>query len=73
MEPGQIGRLNLSIGLMREGTVSERNGDKARFGRERRHKILRRQRTRELRKALETKPPSTTSAEPLEGEASPGC
>jgi hypothetical protein len=35
--------------------VSARNGDKARFGRERRRKILRRKRTRELRKALETK------------------
>ena len=44
---------------MREGTVSERNGDKARFGRERRHKILRRKRTRELRKALEMKEQAT--------------
>jgi hypothetical protein len=33
--------------------MSERNGDKARFGRERRAKILRRKRTREFRKALE--------------------
>lgn len=32
--------------------VSERNGDKARFGRERKKKILRRKRSRELRKAL---------------------
>lgn len=31
--------------------MSERNGDKARFGRERRRKILRRKRTLELRKA----------------------
>jgi len=35
--------------------MSERNGDKARFGRERRQKILRRKQTRESRKALETK------------------
>ena len=33
--------------------MSERSGDKARFGRERRAKILRRKRTREFRKALE--------------------
>jgi hypothetical protein len=39
--------------------VSERNGDKARFGRERRRKILRRKRTRELRKALEMKQQAT--------------
>jgi hypothetical protein len=35
--------------------VSERNGDKARFGRERRRKTLLRKRARELRKALEAK------------------
>ena len=33
--------------------MSERNGDRARFGRERQRKILRRQRIRELRKALD--------------------
>ena len=32
--------------------MSERNGDKARFGRERQRKILRRQRVRELRHRL---------------------
>ena len=32
--------------------MSERNGDKAKFGRERLRKIVRRQRTRELRKQL---------------------
>jgi hypothetical protein len=33
MEPRQISsRLNLGIGLSREGTALERNGDKARFG-----------------------------------------
>jgi predicted ribosome-associated RNA-binding protein Tma20 len=35
--------------------MSERNGDKARFGRERRQRILRQKQTRESRKALETK------------------
>jgi hypothetical protein len=39
--------------------VSKRNGDKARFGRERRRKILRRKRTRELRKSLEMKQEAT--------------
>jgi len=39
--------------------VSERNGDKARFGRGRSRKILRRKRTRELRKALEMKQQAT--------------
>ncbi|HEV2494935.1 MAG TPA: hypothetical protein VG204_17875 [Terriglobia bacterium] len=33
--------------------MSERTGDKARFGRERRAKILRRKRARDFRKALE--------------------
>ncbi len=42
--------------------MSERNGDKARFGRLRKRKILERKRTRELRKALETKQPSATNA-----------
>ena len=34
--------------------MSERNGDKSRFGRLRRQKILRRKQSRELRKVLET-------------------
>jgi len=42
--------------------MSERNGDKARFGRERRRKILRRKLTRELRRALETKRSTATVA-----------
>ena len=64
MGPGQINSgLNLNIGLTKEATVSERNGDKARFGRERRRKILRRKLTREVRKALETKQTSPTNAE----------
>ncbi|MFI5174041.1 MAG: hypothetical protein ACHQKY_04235 [Terriglobia bacterium] len=44
--------------------MSERNGDKARFGRERKHKIVQRMRARRLRKGLEnisTKKASTGS------------
>jgi hypothetical protein len=37
--------------------MSKRNGDKARFGRERKRKIYERKRIRELRKALENDPP----------------
>jgi hypothetical protein len=39
--------------------MSERNGDKARFHRERERKILRRQRVREVRKALGQKSKAT--------------
>jgi len=39
--------------------MSERNGDKARFRRERQRKIARRQRTRELRKQLGLRLPET--------------
>lgn len=42
--------------------MSERNGDKARFGRERKRKILERKRIRELRKALENNPTRTKTA-----------
>jgi hypothetical protein len=35
--------------------MSKRNGDKARFDRERKKKMLRRKRSRELREALENK------------------
>jgi hypothetical protein len=48
--------------------MSERNGDKARFGRERRAKILRRKRTREFRKELEIRQqatPAPISSKPL--------
>jgi hypothetical protein len=38
-----------------EEIVSERNGDKARFNRERKKKILLRKRSRELRTALKNK------------------
>ena len=34
--------------------MSERNGDKARFGRRRREKLVQRKRSRELRKAMGT-------------------
>jgi len=36
--------------------MSKRNGDKARFGRERKRKILERKRIRELRLALQNNP-----------------
>ena len=49
-----------------ETAVSARNGDKARFGRERRRKLLRRSRIRELRKALENK--AGTGAKPTSGD-----
>ena len=42
--------------------MSERNGDKARFGRERKRKILERKRIRGLRKWLEDKPRRTALA-----------
>jgi hypothetical protein len=46
--------------------MSQRNGDKARFGRERQKKMLRRLRSRELRKitnARATEPAETNPAE----------
>ncbi len=54
----------LTMGFAEEGTMSERNGDKARFGREHWRKTLRRKCTRELRKVLETKLPIATSPVP---------
>ncbi len=42
--------------------MSERNGDKARFGRERKRKILERKRIRELREWLEDSPRRTALA-----------
>lgn len=47
--------------------MSERNGDKAKFGRERRHKILMRERAREVRAALIKK-----TAEKVRDEAKSG-
>jgi hypothetical protein len=40
--------------------MSERNGDKARFGRERKRKIRSRKRVREVRLALVSKPPKAS-------------
>jgi len=54
-----------------EGTVSQRNGDKARFGRERKRKVLRRESIRGIRKALEKKVPRATIAG-LEDKPTPG-
>jgi len=45
-------------GAGRGGTVSARNGDKARFGRARKEKVRRRKLAREARIALETKQPA---------------
>jgi len=51
--------------------MSVRNGDKARFGRERKRRISERKRIRELRKALENDAPRPTLAAPeLVGVAS---
>jgi hypothetical protein len=52
--------------LVKEGIVSEKHGDKARFDRERKKKILRRERTRELKKELllENKTARSASAGP---------
>ena len=44
--------------------MSVRNGDKARFGRERKRKIHERQRIRELRKAMESRASRPTLAAP---------
>jgi hypothetical protein len=55
MGPSQIScRLIRKPGHASEEVVSERNGDKSRFGRLRKQKILQRKRSRELRMALET-------------------
>ena len=45
--------LDSAGGFTTEGDMSERTGDKARFHRLRKRKILRRTRVREVRKALE--------------------
>ena len=44
--------------------MSKRNGDKARFQREQKKKVLRRERTQEARKALANKITETTSPKP---------
>ena len=45
----------------RSNCLSERNGDKSRFGRLRKKKILRRKRNRELREALSAPGPRVTA------------
>jgi hypothetical protein len=42
--------------------MSERNGDKARFGRDRKRKLVNRKRVREFRLALENKSPKSAPA-----------
>ena len=44
--------------------MSKRNGDKARYQREQKKKVLRRERSQEVRKALADKIIETTSAKP---------
>ncbi len=52
--------------------MSVRNGDKARFGRLRKQKILLRKRTREMRGAMENKTARTAiAASEYEGTSSP--
>ena len=51
--------------------MSARNGDKARFGRERQRKLLRRVRSRELRKALENKAGTGTKVTSGDGPKAP--
>ena len=56
MGSSQVGRhLNRSAEFAKEEVMSERNGDKARFGRLRKRKILLRKRSREMRDAMESK------------------
>ena len=44
--------------------MSKRNGDKARYQREQKKKVMRRERSQELRKALANKITETTSTKP---------
>ena len=65
MAAGQTcGRLNGRTELVREGSVSQRNGDKARFNRLRKSKIFRRKTIREFRKTLENNATRPTLAAP---------
>jgi len=48
--------------------MSKRNGDKARYGRERQKKMLRRMRSRELRKTVSAKSAEPVAANPAEVE-----
>jgi len=48
--------------VLPEGTMSRRNGDKARFGRQQRAKILLRKHTREAQKRMAAKTPEAPIA-----------
>ena len=63
------GHLNRSAEFAQEAMVSLRNGDKARFGRLRKRKILLRKRIREMRDAMKNK--TTGIAIPECKDASP--
>jgi len=52
MEAHQAARDYRGDALAKEGIVSEKNGDKARFGKQRQSKLLRRKRLREAWKAV---------------------
>jgi hypothetical protein len=70
MGSSEVGHhLNRSAEFAKEGIVSVRNGDKARFGRLRKRKILERKRIRELWKALENNATRTTIAASDSGSA----
>src|SRR5262245_3908733 len=56
------------IQRVKEGIVSEKNGDKSRFGQERQRKILRRKRVRELRMRLDLENKTTGQPTPTTGE-----
>jgi len=54
-EPSQVGRgLSWRVEFNKEEIMSARNGDKARFGRLRKRKILLRKRIREIRDAMQS-------------------
>lgn len=58
--------INPRVELNWETTMSKRNGDKARYGREQQRKIRLRQNTREVRRVLLAKAPSAATPSPAE-------
>jgi hypothetical protein len=58
------GCLNACAGLAKEESLSQTNGDKARFNREQKRKVLRRKISREFRKAVEGKTTGTAIVAP---------
>jgi len=58
------GHLSRGAEFAKEGKMSARNGDKARFGRLRKQKILRRMHIREMRVSTEDKTARTAIAVP---------